>query len=610
MTKRRDDIRLIQGGAEEVLPDPVDPPAPETDDTGPVEAPDEPLYAGCPVTALGVSGLTRYFLDERCQLIALTAKDLSRLNILSMWGESFRQLYDRYPRVSREGSTSVTVGWRPEIVAELLIEAANRRGVWNATERERGAGAWRGDDGELVLHCGQTVMVFAPEGEAYRKRREVNPGLVGRYVYPAREALPMPAPERAVAAPEGPGARTLALLESWRWRRAVDPVLLLGWIGAAMIGGALKWRPLVWTTGGKGTGKSTLHDLIRYIFGDALVPVSDSSAAGIWQKIGRASLPVTFDELEAEEDNRKQQAIIKLARMAASGGLILRGGADHNSTEFVARSCFFFSSILIPPLLGQDRSRLAILELLELAADAKPPDLEIKAWRAVGAGLLRRLVDGWPRFGRALEFYRASLASRGHSARGADQFGTLLACADLLLFDGEPDSDIAEKWLRHLEAATLTETEDDGKDEERCLEHLMTTPVDAFRSGLRYSFAGWVKNAASDALEDAPGEANKVLGTYGLKVMARAGPDGKSRKWLAIANYNQGLAAVFEGTHWAGRSGSMGVWVQAFRRLPGAERSGSAVYFAGAIGKATLVPIELVVQRDPDRGPATLGGPL
>jgi hypothetical protein len=35
--------------------------------------------------------------------------------------------------------------------------------------------------------------------------------------------------------------------------------------------------------------------------------------------------------------------VIKLARLASSEGVIFRGGSDHVATEFVARSCFYFT---------------------------------------------------------------------------------------------------------------------------------------------------------------------------------------------------------------------------------------------------------------------------
>ena len=73
---------------------------------------------------------------------------------------------------------------------------------------------------------------------------------------------------------------------------------------------------------------------------------------------------------------------------------------------------------------------------------------------------------------------------------------------------------------------------------------------------------------------------------YGLKVLWREGVP-----WVAIANQHSGLGALFERSHWAGKSGTSGVWAQAFRRLEGAERSKSAVRFGAYTARATLVPI-------------------
>ena len=46
--------------------------------------------------------------------------------------------------------------------------------------------------------------------------------------------------------------------------------------------------------------------------------------------------------------------------------MVLRGGSDHQAAGFVVRSAFMFSSILIPPLLDQDLSRIAVLTLKDL----------------------------------------------------------------------------------------------------------------------------------------------------------------------------------------------------------------------------------------------------
>jgi len=551
------------------------------------------LPEGCRVIPLGIDGKTRFYLDANRQLIALKVDEHTRLGIAGLFGDYTWQLFEYWPRLGRDGDVT---GWRPEAGSEALMAACARKGPWQPFETERGLGAWRGDEGELVLHCGDVILSFPRGPKAYSRRVEGSPGVIGRYVYPAAPGMPRPSPEIAKPGEHGPAGELLSLLRSWNWRRGeIDAVLLLGWVGAAIIGGALGWRPLIWITGSRGTGKSTLHELVRHLLG-SVVQVSDPSAAGIWQKLRHSTLPVAVDELEAEEDNRKGNAIVKLARQAASGGLVLRGGADHQASEFKARSAFLFSSILMPSLQPQDRSRLAVLELGELPPGARSPALEPKRWSAAGVALRRRLVDGWGRFDETLAYYRAELALAGHNARGADQFGTLLACADVLLFDAMPEADSADGWISQLGAASLAENEEEAQDEDRCLRHLMTSPIDPYRSGTRQTLDHFVAIAAGET-QGEPLEANRLLGTYGLKVLF----DGTPRlpKWLAVANSHRGLADLFAGTHWAEKPGASSVWRQALRRLPGAMPSGTAVRFGTtgdkATGKATLIPMALVL---------------
>jgi hypothetical protein len=126
----------------------------------------------------------------------------------------------------------------------------------------------------------------------------------------------------------------------------------------------------------------------------------------------------------------------------------------------VARSCFYFTSILMPAMLAQDRNRMAILELKPIPRGAREPMLERAKIVELGAQLRRRVIDQWERFDATLAAYRRALAGVGHSGRSADQFGTLLAFADLLLYDGpEPDPEVL-RLGRGLEASDLAETAD------------------------------------------------------------------------------------------------------------------------------------------------------
>jgi hypothetical protein len=539
-----------------------------------------------PIVPLGIHGETHFYLDASRQLRGLTSRDHQRLGLLALFGTRSDLLYRYFPRTDRKGDTT---GWRPEECAELLMKECARRGIWNGAERERGVGAWADENGGLVLHCGDAVL--------YRGQWREPGAIYGRHVYPAASPTPRPAPEPAGTGPSGPAETVLSMLKTWRWKKPeTSPHLLLGWQCAAMVGGALDWRPMAWVTGGPGTGKTTLQKkpLALVLDDGGLVAVSDSSAAGIWQKLGKATLPVLLDEQEAEEDNRKGLAVIKLARQAASGGVVLRGGASHEGAEFQARSCFLFSSILVPPLPPQDRSRMAILELEPLLPGQVLPALEPAALAVLGGQLRRRMVDQWHRLPATLEAYRLALAVRGHSSRGADQFGTILACLDLAMSDEMPTSDTLELWADLL-APSDEDLGEENSDQYSCLNHLLTSAPDVHRSGIRRTVGDWIEIAIGRRKEEGgngdPAEANLALALVGVKV---AFDPKDSRWWFMVANAHRGLEAIFASTKWAGKSGTIGVWIQSLKRLTEAQPSGPQRY-SGAHLRGVKVPLMYVM---------------
>lgn len=573
---------------------------------------DSGLPEGCPVIPLGVNGDRCLYLDALHQLVELKKEKHGRLSLQGLFGSHIAYLYQTWPRKNADGDT---VGWRAEKAGEELMAACARRGIWDVFGRLRGAGGWLGEQGELVLHCGDGIARSKPPGDASTlpvdpsdlhaswsssPTRPVyeQPGDIGRFVYPAAAAQPRPSEDPARAGEVGPAWWLRALFKTWNFERGeLDAHLLLGWLGAAIAGGALKWRPMVWMTGDIGTGKSTLQEVVQFVLDDALISVGDTTAAGIWQKVGYSSVPVALDELEPDADNRKQAGVIQLARKAASGAVTLRGGADHSGQDFVAKSCFLFSSVLIPPLQPADVSRMAILELGALKS-ATAPALEPDRLRQAGRQLRRRMLDQWPRFHQTLQLYRHAMTEGGHGGRGSDQFGTLLACADLLLFDDVPSSDELAGWKEQLAAAGLAELRDHARDHERCIDHLMTFTADVYRSGRKAETGDYVRRAAGRFRQGESHdrvEPNEVLATYGLRVVWR-----EDRDWLAVANSHQGLAKLYEGTHWAAASGAGGVWSRSLARIEGAQR-GVFVRIGSRSHRCVLIPIDRVLPaEDPD----------
>lgn len=534
-----------------------------------VVEPPKRLPPNSPVTALGHCGDICYFLDCAGQFTPKPAEKLGRLPILKLFG-GVEYLSLVWPTFDGNGKLKPDAFDHARI-APVLISSCVDRGLFDPMTQVRGLGAWREDDGGLVMHCGESLYTVA--GRA-------GTGLRRDYLYPAAPATPSPLFE-APGGIDGPAWKLLDQLHTWNWAREhTDAKLLLGWIGAAMLGGAPDWRPMAWITGERGTGKSTLQKLIRWLFGKALIHAEDASRAGIFQKAGYSSLPVALDELEAKADNRKAQDIIELARIAASGGVVLRGGADGTPSEFTARNCFLFSSINIPPLRAADRSRMAILELNPLGANVNFDEDAIESedddpilgprlpWERAARALRGRLLFNWHRYPPTLRAYRKELMKAGHDARAADQFGSLGAAYDLLLHDAL-DPAAAASWAAMLPAKTLAETSGFVSDDRACLNHLMTCMPAMFREGAKFTLAEWFARAkkersdAGSARDDS--DVNRVLRNMGL-ALHRDARDAE-QWWIVVSNDHQELAKVFTGTHWGGLAGAPGTWRQALRRI-------------------------------------------
>jgi hypothetical protein len=538
------------------------------------------IYPGCPVTALGVHGKLFFYLDVLGQLHAVDNHTKDRMRAL--FGGRVDLLMGQWPTRAKgtdEGPGAV-IGWKQEDAAAAMQRACAEKGVWSAFEKGRGLGSWPDPDGGVILHCGDAIL--------YRGKWEP-PGAHDGFVYPSGPAIPRPLDEAGWVEP---ASQLLQTLESWRWLRGdLDAYLLLGWIIAAKFGGAIDWRPMAWITGDKGTGKSTLQKLIRLVMGGegAILQSTDATEASIRQFLMQNTVPVALDELEADVDNRKSLAVVKLARQAASNGVVLRGGADHQGQEFRARSAFLFSSILMPPLLDQDISRLAVLELAPLERGETAPKLEAAEWRKLGRALQTQVLAQWGRLHRTLELYRQALSAAGHDARGCDQFGTLLAMADLALHGDAPTADRCDGWARRLRAEVIGEQVDQSSDWQRCLNHLLGRHLDIYRSGDRFTVYQWIMAAAGLADDPDMLKAQKALPSYGLKIEGR----GDTAE-LVIANNHPMLAKLFEGTHWHAPAGQTGVWVQAIKRIPGAKATEAGIRFNGPKCRAYRIRLSVI----------------
>jgi len=522
-----------------------------TDDTGYI--PDD-----CPVKPLGYEGETFYFIDTMGQVFSTGGKAMGveRMQILFAGTENF--LYWAWPAFAKGGGVT---GFKAEEARRDLYAACRARGPWSPSDMVRGRGAWLDAQGRLVLHCGEALYYdgkLQPTGE------------LGEHFYPRRPRAAVPWAKPIETPEENPAVALFEVFNSWNFVRGnVDAFLLLGWLGVALLNGALEWRPSIFMVGDAGTGKSSLQNLIKLILGRAMVATTNATSAGLYQLMAHDALPIGIDEIEGDDGAEQSQQIIKMARDAASGSMRIRGGADHKGVEFMARSPFLFSAINPPPINKASLSRLAVLQLRQIPSGQKQPDAgEVDK---IAPKLLRRVADHFPRFLELLEQYKEVLHQGGHSSRGQATFGTLLAAGHVLMGDAGMEAaglpmESLSLWSTALAADTTPEVANSDPNWSRCIEAILTAPIDAFNKGERSTVGQTLDDLVNDERNNVDLHvARHRLASCGLGIVQHGlAFEGYG---LAIPQAGKDVGKLLDGTSWAGR-GSEGSWGWALNQGP------------------------------------------
>ena len=510
-----------------------------------------PIDDDCPVTPLGRDGKIFFFLTKKGQLVSYEDGKFGQAHLEALFADDLWYLMRMFPAFNQGGTLT---GFKANFARMSLFAACARREVFDAREKVRGLGCWRGPDGELVQHLGNEVRVAG--------KAPADPGMIDDFVYPGRPKVPEPLMNGGQESAQA----MLADFQSFNWSRgSLDARLLLGWIGCAVLGAALDWRPAIFMTGDAGTGKSTLQDRIKRLLPRRLVSTVDASPAALRQIVNQDAMAVAFDEIEADMNSDQAVSVMKLARVAASGGEVHRGGKDHSASDFTLRGCFAFSAIVPPSMRPQDMQRMTFLRLQPLKKGNTLADFTDGELREHGQKLVGRMVAGWPRWKETLRAYEAALQSTelGHNQRGGKQFGTLLAAADLMLFDEVPSEEVAQNLARGLARSELYEYETSDPTWLLIFRHVMGAQPQVWQSSGHPTVAEVVRDwLRADNPED-QARLQKKLNRAGVAlVRARNG-----HVFLAIPPRGQQMQAMFKDSDFR-QAGGDGAWTSALRNAP------------------------------------------
>jgi putative DNA primase/helicase len=444
-------------------------------------------------------------------------------------------------------------------VINHLVSISRMIGPFDRT-RIRGTGVWD-DDGRIVLNTGSDVLVNGePLDESWRI-----------YVQTIHRMPPLAEPLTV--------AECKPLLDVCQAIKWVDPKngpFLAGWLAVARIAGALPIRPHIWLTGGAGTGKSTVMQMIERALGGEKGRISVLGAtteAGIRQRAKCSALPMVFDEFETTDikSSERIKSIIELLRSSwsATQGSVIKGSGDGSSQEYTLNFCALVSSIRVNLTNDADRSRFCILELAKHGNNENEFKRLLELFDAIdvdfGCRLFARMVKQAANVIKSQDTLRAALAAR-FDQRFGQQVGTLLAGYHALTSDESISKDRAMEYAWGIEV----ERDDCETDALELLNHVMTTKITAKTP------AGFVDITLGEAAKlSGYGD---VLRNYGIIVKDDS---------LYISTRHAELRKILEKTRWAEN------WSRTFLRIDGAKAAG-ATRFGGAITKATVVPMSAI----------------
>ncbi|EDZ0839843.1 toprim domain-containing protein [Salmonella enterica] len=539
---------------------------------GAESVPDEPRNYE-PFSFLGYTADQFVFYQHEQKLLKFVSQNgfqentLLNLASLNWWEELF-------PKEKGGIDRTAAVNW--------INRQSNKVGYFDA-KRIRGRGAWI-DKGRVVVHHGDRLTV---DGVAMDLTR-----IQSSFIYPMGRPMPQ-LHEKPLTAAEG--KRLLDISRKIAWSRPGSAPMLVGWGFLAPLGGALKWRPHLWITGGAGSGKSTIVSdfLSPMIRGFCEFAQGSSTEAGVRQELGSDAIPVLMDETESNDKREKQriEGLLALARQSSSESQArtLKGTAVGQSMHYHIRSMFCFSSI--NTLLGKqaDAERLTRLEILppHMRKVDNWPELEedfhlVSTWEDLSSRLVTRALSMAKVITDTILVFKRVGSKFFTLQRLADQYGTLMAGCWCLTRDTVATDDEAMALLASYEWDEHINT-DDKDDPHQTLSVIMSSFISSTWGNFTvYQLTLQVLGKGENGMSDRA-RAISSLRTHGVYVDAQ-------REFIAFAPRNPNLVKLVADHPFANDLRGQ------LKRVPGSGNNGNKpIRFDSGPEKVITLPLSCVI---------------
>lgn len=498
-----------------------------------------------------------------------TEEQLTMLAPLSRWCDFYREITGN-PAPEQINKKNF---WR--VIAlhfSSLITSPNSRlcSLQYDPDSERAPGIWRDtiDGTEGTLYNTGTDCFFIPDPViAPTSPRRVIP-YQHTFIYrPHAAPLPSLSP-KPLTAEESSSLISFFTTRSWRNNHELYGTLTAGWLYCSLFASALSFRPQIWITGDKGTGKTTLLDDIRCILGkrpNSLSPwlgievenVSGTSVAGLRQLISGCPVPIFFDEIESNGNQKIKEnieALLAIVRTAATNidPKITKGSIDGTPVTFSFRNCFCLASIIPQINKASDESRIIELPLahgdnaaLKLLYQKQSNVRHMLAAHDFPSRFLTRCINTFPTFRLNVTTLSDRLSDGTRDARSASRMAHFLAGAHAL----RSDAPMSETNLSYaLDLASLFDASTDTIDEVSDILHRLFSPAVPTRGSMRDLRQIAAACLTTDATNTSPYNDDETLASYGMFYHRI-----EDKNYIGVYPKHPRLRALFRDTPWGDR---------------------------------------------------------
>lgn len=456
----------------------------------------------------------------------------------------------------------------------FLVENSYATGLFDPS-KIRGIGAWY-DNKKTVIHCGKTII----ENGVKKCVTEST----GHYIYERKNGL---SDISEIKADDQAAQKITELLGRFNFENDYDARLLAGWIALAPICGALEWRPHVWLSAARGSGKTWIQsNILSPLVGDIGLSVQGSTTeAGLRQHLASDARPVLFDEAESDTvgAQERMQKIIEFARQASSDSSahVVKGTKDGACIKYLPRSMFLMSSINSSLRQSADLSRFTTVNLKGKTVGFKTIDVDTGNLLTPEfcAAFRRRMFDMIPTVRSNAKKISEKIAELKNDRRLGDQLGALIAGYVATQHEELLTDD--EGMVFAYEFSNLAQKEEpaDEADEMQVLNFTLQSRIRS--ENIDRTIGELVQIATYKKVDD------KITETVAKSYLARWGVRIDKGE-LLIANNNAELKKIMVGSPW--QAG----WKHLLARIEGARKGDFPIDFAGSRQRYVAIKMEVL----------------